>query len=51
MKNEMPKEVFKIQHEQIQGIVASQNQLATAVALQEPEVQKFKGTLWSSKPF
>ena len=43
MENEMLKEVFKIQHEQIQGMVASQNQLATAIALPEPEVQKFKG--------
>ena len=36
MENEMLKQVFKIQHKQIQGMVGSQNQLATAIALQEP---------------
>ena len=29
----MLKEVFKIQHQQIQGMVASQNPLATAISL------------------
>ena len=33
MENEMLKEVYKIQHQQIQGMVASQNQLATAISL------------------
>ena len=47
----MLKEVFKIQHEQIQGMVASQNQLATAIALPEPEVQKFKGDPMEFKTF
>ena len=51
MENEMLKEVFKIQHEQIQGMVASQNQLATAIALLEPEVQKFKGDPMELKTF
>ena len=51
MENEMLKEVFKIQHEQIQGMVASQNQLATAIALPEPEVQKFKGDPMEFKTF
>ena len=32
----MLREVLKIQHEQIQGIVASQNQLATTISLQDP---------------
>lgn len=38
----MLKEVFKTQHKKIQGMVASQNHLATAIALPEPEVRKFK---------
>ena len=36
MENKVLKEVFKIQHELIQGMVASQNRLATAIALPEP---------------
>ena len=32
----MLKQVFKIQHEQIQGMVASRNQLTTAFTLQDP---------------
>ena len=47
----MLREVLKIQHEQIQGMVASQNQLATAIALPEPEVQKFKGDPMEFKTF
>ena len=47
----MLKEVFKIQHEQIQGMVASQNQLATAITLPEPEVRKFKGDPMEFKTF
>lgn len=37
MENEMVKEVFTIHQEQIQGMVASQNHLATAIALPDPE--------------
>lgn len=51
MENEMLKEVFKIQHEQIQGMVASQHHLATAIALPEPEVRKFKGDPLEFKTF
>ena len=50
-ENEMLKEVFKIQHEQIQGMVASQHHLATAIALTEPEVRKFKGDPSEFKTF
>ena len=45
------KEVFKIQHKQIQGLVASQYQLATVIALPEPEVRKFKGDPMEFKTF
>ena len=50
-ENEMLKEVFKIQHEQIQGMVASQHHLATAIAIPEPEVRKFKGDPLEFKTF
>ena len=51
MENEMLKEVFKIQHEQIQGMVASQNQLQLQLLSQSLKYKNSKGTLWSSKPF
>ena len=50
-ENKMLEEVFKIQHKQIQGMVASQHHLATAIALPEPEVRKFKGDPLEFKTF
>ena len=37
------KEIFKVQQEQIQGLFASQKQIAKAITLPQPEVPKFKG--------
>ena len=37
------KEIFKVQYEQLQTMISSQKQLATAVTLPQPEVPKFSG--------
>ena len=37
------KEIFKVQFKQLQTMISSQKQLATAVSLPQPEVQKFSG--------
>ena len=48
---ELLKEIFKIQHAQIQSMVSSQQQLATAVSLPQPEVPKFTGNPMKYKTF
>ena len=45
------KEVFKIQQDQIQNMIPSQQQLATAVTLRQPEEPKFSGDLMKYKTF
>lgn len=48
---EILKAVFKIQQSQIQSTVSSQQQLATAVSLPQPEVPKFTGNPMRYKTF
>ena len=48
---EILKEIFEIQHAQIQSMVSSQQQLATAVSLPQPEVPKFTGSPIKYKTF
>ena len=48
---ELLKEVFKMQQEQILQMVSSQHQLATAMTLPQPEVPKFKGDPMEYKTF
>ena len=48
---ELMKEVFKMQQEQIQRMVSSQHQLATAITLPQPEIPKFKGDPMDYKTF
>ena len=48
---ELLKEVFKIQQDQIQNMISSQQQLATAVTLPQPEVPKFGGDPMKYKTF
>ena len=45
------KEVFKVQYEQLQTMASSQEQLATAVNLSQPEVPKFSGDPTKYKTF
>ncbi|XP_068749086.1 uncharacterized protein [Montipora capricornis] len=40
---ELLKKIFKVQYEQLQSMISSQKQLATAVTLPQPEVPKFSG--------
>ena len=48
---ELLKEVFKIQQSQIENMISSQQQLATAVTLPQPEVPKFSGDPMKYKTF
>ena len=48
---EILKEVFEIQHAQIQSMISSQQQLATAVSLPQPEVPRFTGSPIKYKTF
>ena len=48
---ELLKEVFKIQQNQIENMISSQQQLATAVTLPQPEVPKFSGDPMKYKTF
>ena len=48
---ELLKEVFKIQQDQIQNMISSQQQLATAVTLPQPEEPKFGGDPMKYKTF
>ena len=48
---EILKEVFKIQHDQIQRMISSQHELATTITLPRPEVPKFKGDPMEYKIF
>ena len=50
-EDEILKEIFRVQQEQIQGMFASQNQIATAITLPQPEVPKFKGDPMDFKTF
>ena len=50
-EEELMKEVFQLQHAQIQSMVSSQRQLATAVTLPQPEVPKFTGNPMKYKTF
>ena len=50
-EEELLKEVFKLQHAQIQSMVSSQQQLATAVTLPQPEVPRFSGNPMKYKTF
>ena len=50
-EEELMKEVFQLQHAQIQSMVSSQQQLATAVTLPQPEVPKFTGNPMKYKTF
>ena len=45
------KEIFKVQYEQLQTMISSQKQLATAVTLPQPEVPKFNGDPTKYKTF
>ena len=42
-EEDLLKEIFKVQYKQLQTMTLSQKQLATAVSLPQPEVQKFTG--------
>ena len=50
-EEELMKEVFKLQHAQIQSMVSSQQQLAIAVTLPQPEVPRFSGNPMQYKTF
>ena len=50
-EDEILKEIFKVQQEQIQGMFASQKQIATVITLPQPEVPKFKGNPMDFKTF
>ena len=50
-EEELLKEVFELQHAQIQSMVSSQQQLATAVTLPQPEVPRFSGNPMKYKTF
>ena len=48
---ELLKEIFIVQYEQLQAMISSQKQLATAVTLPQPEVPKFGGDPTKYKTF
>ena len=48
---ELLKEIFKVQYEQLQSMISLQKQLATAVTLPQPEVPKFSGDPTKYKTF
>ena len=48
---EVLKEIFKVQCEQLQSMISSQKQLATALTLLQPEVPKFSGDPAKYKTF
>ena len=50
-EEEILKEVFKFQHEQIQQMITSQRQLATAISLPQPEIPNFNGDPMEFKTF
>ena len=50
-EEELLNEVFELQQAQIQSMVSSQQQLATAVSLPQPEVPKFTGNPMNYKTF
>ena len=50
-EEELLKEVFELRHAQIQSMVSSQQQLATAVTLPQPEVPRFSGNPMKYKTF